>query len=167
MARATSPASQLPITAKPADPALPRHTSSRSTKTGWCSRADARSIGPSTLPSSTDVVRSVHTHWAVASCHSWRARSVPVPTEWRRKHVQNSVLWVVPASRHAVSAAERVVASHRALHSTVLPIEGARTYAPAISTGAVAVFRAFQPRSPARRVRVRSPRTHPHRVIIP
>ena len=58
------------------------------------------------------------------------------------------VLRTVRASRRAVSAAGGAVAAHRAPNSAVLSIEGARTYAHAISTGAVAVFRAFQRAQP-------------------
>eukprot|EP01043_Picozoa_sp_COSAG02_P039379 COSAG02_NODE_3104_length_7366_cov_7.224302_4_plen_145_part_00 len=41
------------------------------------------------------------------------------------------------------------MASHTDRCAPNLPIEGARTYAPGISTGAVAVFRAFSTPSPA------------------
>ena len=48
-----------------------------------------------------------------------------------------------------MSAAADVAASHRALDTPFLPIEGARTHAPAIITGVAAVFPAFQARSSA------------------
>ena len=56
---------------------------------------------------------------------------------------------VLPLPRHAESAAADLVASSLGLGIPVLQIEGARTYAPGISTGAVAVFRAFSTPSPA------------------
>jgi hypothetical protein len=59
-------------------------------------------------------------------------------------HGRTTVLAALPLSRHATSAAADVATSHRALDGAVLPIEGARTHAHAISTGALAVFRAFQ-----------------------
>ena len=46
--------------------------------------------------------------------------------------------------RHAASAAADLLAAHSALGGAVLAIGGVRTYAHAISTGAVAVFRAFR-----------------------
>ena len=48
-----------------------------------------------------------------------------------------------------MSAAADVAASHRALDTPFLPIEGARTNASAIITGVAAVFPAFQLRSSA------------------
>ena len=50
----------------------------------------------------------------------------------------------LPLPRHRESAAADVAASHRALDGAILLVEGARTNAHGISTGAVAVFRAFQ-----------------------
>jgi hypothetical protein len=63
-------------------------------------------------------------------------------------HRRTTILAALPQPRHATSAAAGVVASRRALNRAILPIEGARTHAPAISTGALAVFRAFQPAQP-------------------
>ena len=63
-------------------------------------------------------------------------------------HRRTTILAALPQPRHATSAVAGVVASHRALNRAILPIEGARTHAPAISTGALAVFRAFQHASP-------------------
>ena len=48
-----------------------------------------------------------------------------------------------------MSTAAEAAASHRALDAPVLAIEGARTHAPAISTGVAAVFPAFQHAQPA------------------
>ena len=59
-------------------------------------------------------------------------------------HGRTSVLVVLPLPRHRESVAADLTASHRALGAPVLSIEGARTHAPAISTGTLAVFRAFQ-----------------------
>ena len=59
-------------------------------------------------------------------------------------HARTGVLSALPQPRHTVSALAVLAAAHRALGGTILSIEVARTYAHAISTGAVAVFRAFQ-----------------------
>ena len=70
-------------------------------------------------------------------------------------HRRTTILAALPQPSHATSAVADVVASHRALNDPILPIEGARTHAPAISTGALAVFRAFQhvqPRPAAARI---------------
>ena len=64
-------------------------------------------------------------------------------------HERTTVLAALPQPRHAASAAADVEASRRALRATDLSIEGARTYAPGISTGSLAVFRAFSTPSPA------------------
>ena len=50
----------------------------------------------------------------------------------------------LPLPRHGESAAADLAASHTGLDGAILSIEGARTDAHAISTGAVAVLRAFQ-----------------------
>eukprot|EP01043_Picozoa_sp_COSAG02_P082806 COSAG02_NODE_20953_length_808_cov_1.431594_2_plen_74_part_01 len=54
-------------------------------------------------------------------------------------HGRGTVLVALPQPRHGASAVADLVASHAGLCSPVLPNEGARTYAPGISTGAVAV----------------------------
>ena len=54
----------------------------------------------------------------------------------------------LPLPRHAESAAADLAASHTGLDGAVLSIEGARTRARGISTGAVAVCRAFQRAQP-------------------
>jgi len=64
---------------------------------------------------------------------------------------RSSVLAALPLPNHGESAAADLVASYTGLGIPVLPIEAARTYAPGISTGAVAVFRAFSTPSPAPR----------------
>ena len=66
-------------------------------------------------------------------------------------HTRTTVLAALPQPRHAASAVADVAASHTGLRGPVLPIECVRTYAPGISTGAVAVFRAFSTPSPAPR----------------
>ncbi len=66
-------------------------------------------------------------------------------------HRRTTLLAALPQPRHGTSAAAGVVASHRALNGAILPIEGARTHAPAISTGALAVLRAFQHAQPGPR----------------
>ena len=58
-------------------------------------------------------------------------------------HRRTTILAALPQPRHATSAVADVAASHRALNGAILPIEGARTHAPAISTDALPVFRAF------------------------
>jgi len=68
-------------------------------------------------------------------------------------HTRTTVLAALPQPRHAASAVADVAASHTGLRGPVLPIECVRTYAPGISTGAVAVFRAFSTPSTAFRVR--------------
>ena len=62
---------------------------------------------------------------------------------------------VLPLLRHAESAAADLAASSLGLGIPVLPIEGARTYAPGISMGTVGVFPAFSTPSPAARSRRR------------
>ena len=64
-------------------------------------------------------------------------------------HERTTVLAALPQPRHAASAAADAEASRRALRAIDLSIEGARTYAPGISTGSLAVFRAFSTPSPA------------------
>ena len=64
-------------------------------------------------------------------------------------HAVNRCLAVLPLPRHAESAAADLAASSLGLGIPVLPIEGARTYAPGISMGTVAVFPAFSTPSPA------------------
>ena len=54
----------------------------------------------------------------------------------------------LPLPRHADSAAADLAALHTGLNDATLLIEGARTHAHGISTGAVAVFRAFQRAQP-------------------
>eukprot|EP01043_Picozoa_sp_COSAG02_P014852 COSAG02_NODE_619_length_19446_cov_9.557141_20_plen_51_part_00 len=49
-------------------------------------------------------------------------------------HGRTTVLAALPQQRHAALVAADVVASHRALNGAILPIEGARTHAYAIST---------------------------------
>ena len=68
-------------------------------------------------------------------------------------HARTSVVVALPLPSHGESAAADLAASYTGLAIPVLPIEGARTYAPGISTGAVAVFRAFSTPSTAFRVR--------------
>jgi hypothetical protein len=66
-------------------------------------------------------------------------------------HARTSVLVALPQPRHGESAAADLAASHTGLGIPVLPIECVRTHASAISTGAVAVFRAFSTPNPAAR----------------
>ena len=66
-------------------------------------------------------------------------------------HTRTTVLASLPRPRHAASAVADVAASHAGLRGPFLSIECVRTYAPAISTGALAVFRAFSTLSPRRR----------------
>ena len=74
-------------------------------------------------------------------------------------HERTTVLAALPQPRHAASAAADVEPSHRALRAIDLSIEGARTYAPGISTGSLAVFRAFSTPIAARRRRALVART--------
>ena len=78
-----------------------------------------------------------------------RAWAVPATTERRPMHARTTVLVALPQPRHAASAVADVVASHAGLCGPVLPIECVRTHASAISTGSLAVFRAFSTPSPA------------------
>ena len=64
-------------------------------------------------------------------------------------HTRTTVLAALPQPRHAASAVADVGASHTDLCGPVLPIECVRTLAFAISTGSLAVFRAFSTLSPA------------------
>ena len=136
---------------------------SRSTKTGQRSRADAGSTHPSALPASTVVVGSALAQHGVASCQSQRAQPAPATTERRPVHGRSSVLWALPQPQHAASAAADLAAAHEAMGGVVLSIEGARTSAHAISTGAVAVFRAFQPDRAGARGERRPQAAHPGR----
>ena len=63
-------------------------------------------------------------------------------------HGRTSVLSALAQPRRAASTAADLVVAHRALDGAVLSIEGAPTYAHAISTGAVPVFRVFQRAQP-------------------
>jgi hypothetical protein len=63
-------------------------------------------------------------------------------------HGRARVLALLPLPRQGESAAADLATSHRALGAPVFPIEGARTHAPAISTDALPVFRAFIPTQP-------------------
>ena len=96
-----------------------------------------------------DVTRSISAQQLPASRHSQRARSVPTSSERRHEHARSIDFEALPRPRHAVSTAAEAAASHRALDAPVLAIEGARTHAPAISTGVAAVFPAFQHAQPA------------------
>ena len=113
---------------------------SRSTKNGQCSRADAGRIGPSALPASAAVVGSASEQQTTASYHRQRAWALPAAIKRRPTHGRDSVLAAPPPPRHGALGAADPVASNRALGAPVLSIEGARAYAPGISTGAVAVF---------------------------
>ena len=64
-------------------------------------------------------------------------------------HRRTSVLVALPLPRHGESAAADLAASHTGLGILFLPIEGVPAHASAISTGAVAVFRACR-RAPRR-----------------
>ena len=72
-------------------------------------------------------------------------------------HVRTSVVPALPQLKHAASAAADLVAAHGALDGPGLSIEGARTYAHGIITGAVAVFVRFS--APGRPAAVSVPRT--------
>ena len=63
-------------------------------------------------------------------------------------HARTSILVALPLPRHGESAAAELAAPHTGLGIPVLAIEGVRAHASAISTGAVAVFRAFQRAQP-------------------
>jgi len=101
---------------------------------------------------------SISAQRAAATFHNQRAQPVPATIERRPKHGRTCVFVALPQPRHAVSAAADAAASHRASGAPVLPIEDARTHAPDISTGVVAVFPAFQASiPPTRRARVMPP----------
>ena len=68
-------------------------------------------------------------------------------------HRRTSVLVALPLPRHGESAAADLAASHTGLGILFLPIEGVPAHASAISTGAVAVFRACRRRVVRRRAR--------------
>ncbi len=116
---------------------------------GQLSRADVGSIGPSALPASVPIVGSSSARQNVASYRSQRARAVTATSERRPMHACNSVLAALPQPRHGELAAADLAASHTGLDIPVRPIEVVRTHASAISTGALAVFRAFRTPSPA------------------
>ena len=108
-------------------------------------------MGPRALPASVVLRGSISAQQTAASCRRQRARAVTATTESRQKHARTSVLAALPLPNHGESAAADLAASYTGLGIPVLPIEAARTYAPGISTGAVAVFRAFSTPSPAPR----------------
>ena len=60
-------------------------------------------------------------------------------------HARASVFAALPLPRHAASAGADLATPHTGLRIPVLLIEGVRTHAHGISTGAVAVFRACRP----------------------
>ena len=107
-------------------------------------------MGPRALPASVVLRGIISAQQTAASCRRQRARAVTATTESRQKHARTSVLAALPLPNHAESAAADLATSYTGLGIPVLPIEAARTYAPGISTGAVAVFRAFS-RPAARR----------------
>ena len=92
---------------------------------------------------------SISAQQTAASCRRQRARAITATTESRQKHARTSVLAALPLPNHGESAAADLAASYTGLGIPVLPIEAARIYAPGISTGAVAVFRAFSTPNPA------------------
>ena len=108
-------------------------------------------MGPRALPASVVLRGSISAQQTAASCRRQRARAVTATTESRQKHARTSVLAALPLPNHGESAAADLATSYTGLGIPVLPIEAARTYAPGISTGAVAVFRAFSTPSPAPR----------------
>ena len=122
---------------------------SRNTKNGQCSRADAGNIRPSASPALAAMTGNPSHQQAAAICRSERARPVSATADRRPMHARTSVLSALPQPRHAASAAADLAAAHRALCSLVLSIEGVRTYARAINTKVVPVFRAFQRAHPA------------------
>jgi hypothetical protein len=63
-------------------------------------------------------------------------------------HRRSRVFSALPLPMHAASTVTDPMTSRTALSGAVLSIEGARTHAHGISTGAVAVFRAFQRAQP-------------------
>ena len=58
-------------------------------------------------------------------------------------HAYTCVLVALPLPRHGESATADLAASYAGLNIPFLAIEGVRTHASVISTGALAVFRAF------------------------
>ena len=138
-----------------ADLAKLSDATSRSTQNGQRSRADAGSTGPSDLDrKNRDVQSTVRSH-QLTHCRRQRACPAPAVAERRPTHVRTSVLPTLPQQRHAASAAADLVAAHGALDGPVLSIEGARTYAPSISMGTLAVFVRFS--GPRRRQGTPSP----------
>ena len=91
----------------------------------------------------------------MASCRRQRARAVPPIISTSVRRTGEPVF--SPPPRHGELAAADLAASHRALGVPVLSIESARTYAPGINTGAVAVFVRFRAPS-SRRARCRARR---------
>eukprot|EP01043_Picozoa_sp_COSAG02_P076368 COSAG02_NODE_16186_length_1106_cov_1.078451_1_plen_70_part_00 len=63
-------------------------------------------------------------------------------------HQRSRDFSALPLAKHAASTVADPMTSHTALDGAVLLIEGARTHALGISTGAVAVFRAFERAQP-------------------
>ena len=109
---------------------------------GHSARADAGRIGPSALDRENGAVQS-----AVRSHKSSRCQCC-VPQLWQgRQHIGSDVRrtplrdgW--GNARSLSPAAAELVAVHSAPDDPVLAIEGARTYAPSTSMGALAILRA-------------------------
>eukprot|EP01043_Picozoa_sp_COSAG02_P047713 COSAG02_NODE_4602_length_5176_cov_2.578885_4_plen_190_part_00 len=80
------------------------------------------------------------------TCRTTRGK--PVGQAYKKRQISPAPL-VWPSLQGPKLAAQpsgEVIASHRALRAPILPTDGARTHTRAISTGVVAVFRAFSSR---------------------
>ena len=111
-------------------------------KNGHSAHADAGSIGPGALDRENGAVQSAVRSHKISRCRCC------VPWLWRGwqntgSHVRRTPprdSWGGP--RSLSSAVAYLMAAPSTLDGPVLSIEGARTYAPRISTGALAILRA-------------------------
>ena len=153
-----------------ADPAQQCDAASRRTQHGQHSHAEAGSIGPDALDRENGVVQSAVRSQRISRCRRQRGWPTPPVAGRRSTHVRTSVLPASPQPRHAASAAADLVAPHSALDRPVPSIEGARTYAPGLSMGAVAVFVRFSAMlspGPRRPVHRRASRLRPDFERVP
>ena len=111
-------------------------------KNGHSAHADAGSIGPGALDRENGTVQSAVCNHKISHCRRC------VPQLWQGWQNTGSDVRRAPlhdgwggACSLSPEAAE-LEAAHSALDVPVLSIEGARTYAPSISTGALAILRA-------------------------
>lgn len=123
-----------------------RATDFVSPDTRRCSRGDAGSMGPSSLPGSITIIDRSADQGRALRCHTQRVQPAAVDSEGRQIGLTSQGLRPLPAQRHAAQRAAGVAAWRRAPGGSVLPIGGARTLPHATSTVAVTIFPSFRRR---------------------